>query len=226
MPSMRIGAGQHQHVAVERDELAHGDRAVDRLAGRRRAAAPARPSWGRKPMNGRVEGAQPGGDHRLVEHAPGARRRSARSWRSSCANALTTRTPPMFSSASAVSSAMRCCTSCAGRAGCGARSGTRSRSRTASGRARRAASRGLSDEHHGRGDQDRERRLEDEDQAVAEEEAHRLEVDGRARHQLPGLLARRRSRARATAGARTSGCAGRTRRPSETLARPRAGARR
>ena len=35
-----------------------------------------------------------------------------RSWRGSCANAFTTRTPPMFSSASAVSSAMRCCTSC------------------------------------------------------------------------------------------------------------------
>ena len=34
------------------------------------------------------------------------------SWRSSCANALTTRTPQMFSSASAVSSAIRCCTSC------------------------------------------------------------------------------------------------------------------
>src|SRR5437764_1234259 len=33
------------------------------------------------------------------------------SCRSSCANALTTRTPEMFSSASAVSSAMRCCTS-------------------------------------------------------------------------------------------------------------------
>jgi hypothetical protein len=34
-------------------------------------------------------------------------------------------------------------------------------------------------DHHGGGDHDRERRLEDEDQAVAEEEAHRLQVDGR-----------------------------------------------
>ena len=31
--------------------------------------------------------------------------------------------------------------------------------------------------------------LEEEDQPVAEEEAHALEVDGRARHQLPGLVA-------------------------------------
>jgi hypothetical protein len=34
------------------------------------------------------------------------------SWRASCANAFTTRTPATFSSASAVSSAIRCCTSC------------------------------------------------------------------------------------------------------------------
>ena len=38
--------------------------------------------------------------------------RKRASWRLSCANALTTRTPEMFSSASAVSSAIRCWTSC------------------------------------------------------------------------------------------------------------------
>jgi hypothetical protein len=34
------------------------------------------------------------------------------SWRGSAANAFTTRTPETFSSTSAVSSAIRCCTSC------------------------------------------------------------------------------------------------------------------
>ena len=48
---------------------------------------------------------------------------------------------------------------------------------------------GLEDEHRHPGEHDREDRLGDEDQAVAEEEAHRLEVDGGARHQLAGLLA-------------------------------------
>ena len=41
----------------------------------------------------------------------------------------------------------------------------------------------IADEH------DRQRGLEHEDEAVAEEEAHRLQVDRRARHQLAGLLA-------------------------------------
>ena len=44
-------------------------------------------------------------------------------------------------------------------------------------------------EHRYRSEHDRERRLPDEDQPVAEEEAHRLQVDGDARHQLAGLLA-------------------------------------
>ena len=43
-------------------------------------------------------------------------------------------------------------------------------------------------EHHDRRDHDRDRRLDQEDQPVAQEEADRLEVDGRARHQLAGLL--------------------------------------
>ncbi len=47
----------------------------------------------------------------------------------------------------------------------------------------------LQHEHRDRREQDRQRALGDEDQAVAEEEAHRLQVDGRARHQLAGLLA-------------------------------------
>ncbi len=47
----------------------------------------------------------------------------------------------------------------------------------------------LEHEHRDRCEQDRHRRLDDEDQPVAEEEAHRLEVHGHSRHQLSGLLA-------------------------------------
>jgi len=47
---------------------------------------------------------------------------------------------------------------------------------------------GLDREHDGAGQQERECVLGQEDQPVAEEEADRLEVDGRPRHQLPGLL--------------------------------------
>ena len=45
------------------------------------------------------------------------------------------------------------------------------------------------DDHRDAGQQQREHRLQDEHEPVAEEEAHRLQVDGRARHQLAGLLA-------------------------------------
>ena len=47
----------------------------------------------------------------------------------------------------------------------------------------------LQHEHRDAREHDRQQRLRDEDQPVAEEEADRLQVDGRARHQLPGLLA-------------------------------------
>jgi hypothetical protein len=46
----------------------------------------------------------------------------------------------------------------------------------------------LVDEEDDRDGDDREDVLREEDQSVAEEEAHRLEVDGGARHQLPGLV--------------------------------------
>ena len=45
------------------------------------------------------------------------------------------------------------------------------------------------DEEHGRDDDDRHDVLREEDEPVAEEEPHRLEVDGRPRHQLPRLAA-------------------------------------
>ena len=44
-------------------------------------------------------------------------------------------------------------------------------------------------DHRDAGEHDRQRRLQDEHEAVAEEEAHGLQVDGRTRHQLAGLLA-------------------------------------
>ena len=107
---------------------------------------------------------------------------------SSRANALTIRTPEMPSSASAVSSAIRCCTSwTAGResrlkrAALSTTNGTGSSARTASS--------GLTMNIATPGEQDRQRVLGEEDQPVAEEEADRLQVDRRARHQLPRLLA-------------------------------------
>ncbi len=45
------------------------------------------------------------------------------------------------------------------------------------------------DDHHGPREHDREDRLQDEHEPVAEEEAHGLQIDGRARHQLARLLA-------------------------------------
>ena len=47
----------------------------------------------------------------------------------------------------------------------------------------------LHGDHRPRREEDGQRRLQHEDEAVAEEEAHGLQVDGGARHQLPGLLA-------------------------------------
>ena len=43
-------------------------------------------------------------------------------------------------------------------------------------------------DHRHAGEHERERRLQDEHEPVAEEEAHGLQVDGRAGHQLAGLL--------------------------------------
>ena len=78
----------------------------------------------------------------------------------------------------------------------------------------------LEHEHRHPGERDREDRLADEDQAVAEEEAHRLEVDGGARHQLARSAGGRRSRARDAGTARRACCAGRTRRPARPGRRP------
>ena len=47
---------------------------------------------------------------------------------------------------------------------------------------------GLEREHHRAREHERQRVLRQEDQPVAQEEANRLQVDRRPRHQLPGLL--------------------------------------
>ena len=57
------------------------------------------------------------------------------------------------------------------------------------GRHRDQAEAGVDDDHRDAREHEREDRLQDEHEPVAEEEAHRLQVDGRARHQLSRLLA-------------------------------------
>ena len=109
------------------------------------------------------------------------------SWCSSRAKALTMRMPEMFSSASAVSSAIRCCTSCSGGAGDAvvARGGVDDERRR---HQRDQRQQRVDRDHHRAGEDDRQQALGDEDQPVAEEEADRLQVDRRPRHQLAGLL--------------------------------------
>ena len=200
MPSIRIGDGEHQHVAVEGDELADGDRPVDRLAAadeqdRRQA------ELGQEADERVVEGAQPGRDHRLVEHALHGAVGSASAGAASCANALTTRTPETFSSASAVSSAIRCCTSWRRRPVRAAVARTPTQITNGIGASATSASTGLTTSITAAAITIVSADWSDEDQPVAEEEADRLEVDRRARHQLAGLLGVEERRARATGGA-------------------------
>ena len=102
---------QHQQVRVERGEVAERERPVDHLAAADEQDH-GEPDARQEADERVVERAQPRRDHRLVEHARDAAARSAASWRGSAANAFTTRTPETFSSTSAVSSAIRCWTSC------------------------------------------------------------------------------------------------------------------
>ena len=107
---------------------------------------------------------------------------------SSRANAFTIRIPETLSSASAVSSAIRCWTSCtAGPREPVEAGGGEDDERDRDQRQRRQPR--LEREHDHAGEHDRERVLGQEDQPVAEEEADRLQVDRRPRHQLAGLLA-------------------------------------
>ena len=67
----------------------------------------ARPSWGRKPITGLYVASSRVATIAWLNTRPTVLRKRV-SWRCSRANALTTRTPEMFSSASAVSSPIRC----------------------------------------------------------------------------------------------------------------------
>ena len=71
---------------------------------------------------------------------------------------------------------------------------------------------------------DRQQRLADEDEAVAEEEAHGLQVDRRAGHELAGLLAVEEAELEALELLVERGCAGRARRRARR-GRPRGGGR-
>ena len=69
MPSIRTGRGEQHHVAVERDELADRDRAVDRLPPAHEQYR-GEPEVRQEPDQRVVERAQPRRHHRLVEHPP------------------------------------------------------------------------------------------------------------------------------------------------------------
>ena len=125
----------------------------------------------------------------------------------------------MFSSTSAVSSAIRCWTSCSAgpRAAAVARGATSTTNGT--GRERAAPRAGLQREHRGRGEQDRQRALQDEDRARSR--GRSAPTAGRRwRATSAGRSAgRRRTRARASADGRRAGCAGRTSIAERDLAR-------
>ena len=102
---------EHAEVEVERDEAADRQLAVVDHARRRRAARPpARAAAGTRSAARRARAA---GSPRRVwrEHAPRSARANFAASCGSCANALTTWTPTMFSSATVATSAIFCCTS-------------------------------------------------------------------------------------------------------------------
>ena len=180
-------ADQHQQVGVERREVADRERAAHHLPAADQQDH--REAEVRQEADERVvERAQPGGDHRLVEHPPDA---------------------PAEPLELAFLGRERLHHTHAGHVLLDVRGQLRDplldpdqrRSRAAPvarrdehderhGRQRERGQPGLEEEHRDRGQHDRQRALDDEDEAVAEEEAHGLEVDRRARHQLARLLAR------------------------------------
>ena len=177
---------QHQQVRVEGREVAGGQRAVDHLAAAddqdRRE-----PELGEEADERLVEGAQAGREHRLVEDAVDgvaealelARLGRERLDHADAGDVLLRlggqlsdplldlldgrpRAPPVAE-----------------------RDDDHERHR----RERQRRERRVLGEHRDRREQDRQRALGDPDEAVAEEEADRLQVDRRARHELAGLLA-------------------------------------
>ena len=185
-PSMRIGPDEHDHVAVEGHEVADRDRPVDGLAPAHEQDR-RQPELGQEAQERVVEGAQPGGHHRLVEHA-----------RYRAVEPLDL--APLLREGLDHAHAAHVLLGLGGqlrdpllhllRGGAvqppvagGDPDHQRHRCQCHRGQQR------VHGDHHDRRDHDRQERLHHEDQPVAQEEAHRLEVHGRARHQLAGLLA-------------------------------------
>ena len=176
---------QQRDVAVERDELANRDRPVDRLA----AAHDEHPreTQVREEADERVvERAQPGRDHRLVEDpargvgeprqlallpGEGLDQPDARDALLGLSRELG---DPLLHllAGGPVAPAVA----------------VRGPQHEWSGEEGDPGEAGVHREHHPGRHEDRDRRLRDEEQPVAEEEAHGLQVHGGARHELPGLL--------------------------------------
>ena len=191
-------------------------------AGRRPGRSPRRPAAaGGRAAAGSAPGCAPSRSRARTRARPASAKRDVSM--SSCAKALTTRTPTIDSSACVVTSAMRCWTS-----------------RSTGMRAARVAGRDDGDrreqherdqrelpardhEQH-RGRDQRRAVLRDEDEAVAQEHAHGADVARRAREQLARSGGGRRSRRRGAAGACRAPGAGRTRRSAR--GGPRSGAAR
>ena len=177
---------QHREVEVEREEAADRERARRRRRARPRTARSRRPAAardraaaGRSPAAGsrRPAGGTP----------PRSGRGSGRPRAISCANALTTRTPTIASSACVVTSATRCCTS---------RSTGYERREYRDGRPdhdrreheRREREHGARpDQQHDDGEHQHDV-LRHEDQAVAEERADRRHVGRRTAQELTRLV--------------------------------------
>ena len=188
MPSVRIGADQHQQVGVEGGEVAERERPVDHLA--------AADEQDRGEPELRQEA-----DERVVERAAAASRsstgrtraptlpRKRSSWRSSARERLdhAHAGDVLLDVGGQLGDPLLDLLQRRPRAAPVARGDRAPRTGPGPARARPAP---------GRRGTSRPRRARssaplcsDEDEPVAEEEAHRLQVDGRARHQLAGLLA-------------------------------------
>ena len=176
---------EHQDVAVERDELADGDAAVDRLPAANEQQR-GEPELGEEADEGRVERAQARGDHRLVEHARDRPAEAAqlalllreRLHHAHAADVLLGLGGQLGDALLHLLRGRPVALSVAEGDPDDERGGGEGHRREA----------GIERDHHDRRDQDRDGGLDQEDQAVAEEEAHRLQVHGGPRHQLAGLL--------------------------------------
>jgi hypothetical protein len=177
---------QHQQVRVEGREVAGGEVLVDDPAAaddEDRGEAEVR----QEPDEGLIEGAQAVGVHRLVEH-PGHRMAEAQELARLGGERLhhAHARDVLLGLRRQLGDALLDLLQRRPRALPVAR-GDHDHERHRQQRERRQ--RRVLGEHRHRGEQDGQPALRDPHETVAEEEADRLQVDGRARHQLPGLLA-------------------------------------